>query len=103
MAAGTLASKPKSRRPSQYAGLLQSARHWIFQVDIDTTLHFPAEVAVTSSRPDIVVWSKAARILTLCELTVPWEDHVEKAYEKKKEKYQDLIDTCKERRYQFYC
>ena len=63
---------------------------------IDTFLNFPAEVAVTSLRPDIVLWSKTTMTVMLCELMVPSEDHDEKAYERKKEKYQYLIDTHKE-------
>ena len=62
MTVGILNSKLKLRKPSQYAGLLQSARDWIFQVDPNTALHFPAEVAVTGLRPDIVVWSKATKL-----------------------------------------
>ena len=55
VAAGTVISQLKLRQPSQYAGLLQSAGNGIFQMDLDTVLHFPVEMAVTSLRPDIVV------------------------------------------------
>ena len=102
MAAGTVISKPKSRKITQYASLLESAREWIFQVYLDTALHFPTEVAVTSARQYIVLWSKTTKTMVLGELTMYWEDHIEKAYERKKEKYKDLIDTCKERGYQSY-
>ena len=72
-------------------------------MDPDTALLFPAEVAVTSLRPDIVVWSQGTKTVILCEFTFPWEDHSEEAYERKKEKCQDLIGICKERGYQPYC
>ena len=65
--------------------MIQSARDWIFQVDLYTALHFPAEVDVISLRLDIVVWSKATKTVLLCELKVPWEDHAKKAYERKQE------------------
>ena len=77
VAAGTVISKLKLRKPSLYAWLLQSARDWIFQVDLDTGLHFPAEVAVTSLRKDINLWSKASKTVILCELAFPWEGHAE--------------------------
>ena len=97
VAGGTVTAKQKSRK---YAGLLQSTRDWILKVDVDTVLHLPAEVAVTSLRPNTVVWLKATKTVILCKLKVPWEDHVEETYERKKEKYQVLTDTCKERGYQ---
>ena len=40
--------------------------------------------------------------MIICELQVPWEDHVEDTYERKKKKYQELIDICKEKGYQSY-
>ena len=103
MATEAIISNLKLRKPSQYVRLPQSARHWIFQEGLDTTLHFPAKVAVTGLRPDIVVWSKATKTVILCELTNPQEEHAEEAHNRKNGKYQDLIDTCKERGYQSYC
>ena len=41
--------------------------------------------------------------MILSKLTVLWEGHTEEGYERKRGKYQDLIDTCKERGYQSYC
>ena len=88
--AGLVISKLKLRKPSQHASCY-NLLDWIFQVDFDTALHFLVEVAVTSMRPDIVLWFKATKTVIFCEL----KDYAEKAYERKKEKFQNLTDTCK--------
>lgn len=41
------------------------------------------QVVQTQLRPDMVLWSEEARKLILIELTVPWEDGCEEAYERK--------------------
>ncbi len=45
-------------------------------------------------RPDLVIWSRAGRVVIIAELTVPWEDNVEERHEFKKMKYQDLTSDC---------
>lgn len=44
-------------------------------------------------RPDML-WSVPARVVILVELTVPWEEEMEAAYERKKERYADLVAAC---------
>ncbi len=66
------------------------------RADLRKKLVFPEEVAHTTLRPDIVLWSKAAKQVILVELTVPWEERIEEAYELKKAKYQDLADGGRE-------
>ena len=65
--------------------------------DLQTQLVFPPEIAVRRLRPDIVMWSRSTRNLIIIELTVPWEERMEEANERKREKYQDLVDECKEK------
>lgn len=60
------------------------------EVDLDKKLVFPPEIVATTLRPDMVLWSKAAKLAYVMELTVPWEEGVEEAYERKKTKYSDL-------------
>ena len=67
------------------------------RVDLGSQLKFPEEVAHTTLRPDIVIWSKCPKRMVLVELTVPWEERVEEAYKLKKTKYQDLAETCRVR------
>ncbi|KAK0151659.1 hypothetical protein N1851_007037 [Merluccius polli] len=38
----------------------------------------------------MVLWSPTTKLAYVVELTVPWEDGVEEAYERKKNKYSDL-------------
>ena len=70
--------------------ILQSARDWRMEVDLDKKLIFPPEIVATTLRPDMVLWSMAAKLAYVVELTVPWEEGVEEAYERKKTKYSDL-------------
>ncbi|XP_052777991.1 uncharacterized protein LOC128215335 [Mya arenaria] len=66
-------------------------------VDLGKKLKFPEEVAHTNLRPDIVLWSRSPKLVVLVELTVPWEERCEEAYELKTGKYHDLVDTYRER------
>lgn len=59
-------------------------------VDLDQRLCFPVEIATTSLRPDLVLWSSSLRSAFIVELTVPWEDAVMEAYEQKSLKYSEL-------------
>ena len=61
--------------------------------DLERTLQFPSDVTLTRLRPDVVILSRAARIVIMDELTVPWEDIVEGVHERKKEKYEELVSS----------
>ncbi len=63
-------------------------------MDLDRQLKFPPEIAVISSRPDIVLWSAGTKQIIMLELTVPWEERIEEAYERKMAKYQLLVEAC---------
>ena len=71
--------------------------------DLQTQLVFPPEITVTRLRPDIVMWSRSTRNLFIIELTVTWEERMEEANERKREKYQDLVDECKEKGWKTWC
>lgn len=86
---------PKRRKKS----LLQAAQSWEMRVDLGRKLVFP-QVVQTSLRPDMVLWSEEARKIILIELTVPWEDGCEEAYERKATKYQDLVEQCRAKGWQ---
>ncbi|KAI8513308.1 hypothetical protein Bbelb_099470 [Branchiostoma belcheri] len=73
------------------------------QVDLDRKLNFPEEVVATNLRPDMVLWSKQAKKVTMIELTVPWEERVEEAHERKALKYQDLVQSCKDKGWRAMC
>ncbi|XDV39419.1 hypothetical protein PO909_008669 [Leuciscus waleckii] len=76
--------------------LLSPGGNWELRVDLDHQLKFPQQIDVTSLQPDIVLWSAIARTVIMVELTVPWEDGLDSAFERKKEKYADLSAACTE-------
>lgn len=55
------------------------------------------EIATTNPRPDLVLWSPSNRSVYIIELTVPWEDNVGEAYERKKLRYAELAADAKQR------
>ena len=84
----------KTQKPTK-ASILDGSRDWKMEVDLDRRLVFP-NVVQTTLRPDIVLWSETAKKLVTIELTVPWEARCEEAYERKKAKYTELVDLCKQ-------
>ncbi len=60
------------------------ARDWKMKVGLDQKLTFPSEIATTTLRPGLVLWFNSCQLAYIIELTVPWEDAVEEAYERKK-------------------
>ena len=76
--------------------ILQQASDWTLQADLDKKLQF-THIVLTSLRPDIVTQSTATKRLVIVELTVPWEERCQSAYELKKAKYNDLHTLFKER------
>ncbi|XP_078613160.1 uncharacterized protein LOC144882913 [Branchiostoma floridae x Branchiostoma japonicum] len=87
------------RAPDEGLGSLPSAGDWVLQVDLDRKLVFPEEIAVTNQRPDAVIWSAKTRQVVMIELTVPWEDRMEEAFERKAERYSDLKQTCSKKKW----
>ncbi|XP_053389443.1 uncharacterized protein LOC128552430 [Mercenaria mercenaria] len=85
----------KKTTTTSTSGLLDEARSWEVRVDLGRKLVFP-DIIQTNLRPDIVLWSQSPKKVILVELTVPWEERTEEAYERKSAKYQDLADACNE-------
>ncbi|MGH0144990.1 UNVERIFIED_CONTAM: hypothetical protein FKN15_057550 [Acipenser sinensis] len=65
--------------------------------DVGQRLVFPPEIATTNLQPGIVLWSGSARLVHLVVLTVPWEDAVDEAYERKKLQYTQLAAEAERR------
>ena len=78
-------------------GILATARDWDLQVDLRRQLRFHTEIAITRLRPDILLRSKTTTQFVLLELTVPWEERIEEANERKTAKYQPLVEECQQR------
>ncbi|XP_065928284.1 uncharacterized protein [Magallana gigas] len=81
----------KVKKPSEQKSILDSATLWEMQVDLVRRLVRP-DVVNNNLRPDIVLWSHEGKEIIMVELTVPWEERCEVAYQRKKIKYQDLAD-----------
>jgi hypothetical protein len=82
--------------PQKSSSILDGTTGWNMLVDLDSKLVFP-RIVQTNLRPDIVLWSNTGKRLIVIELTVPWETRCEEAYERKKAKYTELLDECKQR------
>ncbi|XP_019642873.1 PREDICTED: uncharacterized protein LOC109484090 [Branchiostoma belcheri] len=86
-------------RSREVGNILEKAKTWELRVDLGRKLQFP-KVVQTKLRPDAVLWAEAEKKIVLVELTVPWEERCEEAYERKKNKYQELIDECRSKGWQ---
>ena len=73
------------------------------RVDLRTRLQFPEEIVHTTLRPDIVIWSTATKQVIMIELTIPWEERIEAAYERKKIKYDELRADCENKGWKAWC
>ena len=58
--------------------------------DIEHHFIFPTEIALTTQHPDIVIWSVKLKKGFVIELTVPFEENFDWAYQHMLEKYEDL-------------
>jgi len=89
-------SRPTTRRDNTAFGLLCCANDWKLLVDYtDKPIIFPPNITATDQRPDIVIWSDTVKSAILIELTVPCEDNIVDAEFRKKNKYGDLVESCR--------
>ena len=54
----------------------------------------------TQKKPDIVVWCEQERIVHIVELTIPHEDNIATAHERKETRYRKLVEECEEAEWQ---
>lgn len=83
--------------------MLASARDWQLRVDLGNQLNIPVQITTSSLRPDLLVWSTVSRQVIMLELTVPWEENLEEAFERKLEKYQELVERCRANKWRTTC
>ncbi|CAH1264057.1 Hypp2833 [Branchiostoma lanceolatum] len=79
---------------SKPTGGILNKGQWKMSVDLDTRLCFPRHICETTLRPDLVLWSEEAKAVIIVELTVPWEENIQAAFERKKLKYLNLKEQC---------
>ena len=90
-------AKPTKRPPRKALlsnSLLEGASDWVFLFDLEESLVFPPEIALTTLRPDAVIYSRKLKSVILFELTVPTEDRVSIAESIKTSRYKGLISEC---------
>ena len=97
------AGQKANHQPKSSGGLLATARDWQLQVDLGRQLKIPANIATTSLRPDMVLTSESTKQVVLLELTVPWEDRIEEANERKRAKYSELTAECRSNGWKARC
>ncbi len=61
-------------------------------VNLERQLKIPTHITQSKLRPDIILVSEATKQLILLELTVPLEESMEEAQERKRKKYQELVE-----------
>ena len=92
--------------PSAYkinSCLLSTTQDWQWRVDIGNRLNVPEQIAAITLRPNLILWSTEKRQVLLIELTVPWEENIDVACERKLEKYQKLVEQCKVNKWRTAC
>ncbi|XP_033758242.1 uncharacterized protein LOC117340592 [Pecten maximus] len=97
------AGEQTTRSTVEGSGLLGTAGEWQMRADLKGRMQFPQEIAVTNQRPDIVLWSTSIKQAVLVELTMPWEERIEEAHERKRNKYQDLVADCQQQEWKMWC
>ena len=93
----------KSSRTTSTNGVLSTANDWNLIADVHQRSKSPQDITSTALRPDTVLYSKATKQVIMVGLTVPWEERMEEAYERKRAKYQYLVGECQQRGWRPWC
>lgn len=96
--AGAAPIKNKRKVPIPRRSLLGTATDWKLLMDLrHDTYMFPPHIYATSERPDILLYSDAARTVIWGELTCPAEEGYKEANLRKQAKYSPLAEKIRER------
>ena len=85
-----------SSKKKPHVGILHESSDWKLSVDIDSSLVFPSFIAITASRPDIVMYSVLKKTVILIELTSPCEENFEDHHFDKIARYEALCVSIRE-------
>ena len=83
--------------------LLSTVRDWQLRVGIRKRSKVPEQIAATTLRPDLILLSTVTWQVVLMELTVPWEENIDMAFERKLEKCQVLVEQCRSSQWRTAC
>ena len=75
-------------------GILSEAKDWRVISDLEGQLSFPAEIAKTRLRPDLIIYSTSLKRVVWWELTCPSEERISESHELKLDRYSALKVEC---------
>ena len=78
------------------SSILDKAKDWNMQIDLQERVRIPEIITSTSMRPDIILTSEETRQMIMIELTVPTEDRIEISGELKRTKYTPIVEKGKQ-------
>ena len=91
------------RKRREKTNLLSSTDDWQLIVDLETQLKFPRHIdTVTSLRLDLILHSDNTKQCIIWELTVSWEEYITLANERKRSKYQGLVEQCQQKSWKIH-
>ena len=79
-----------SSNKKPHVGILHESSDWKLSVGLDASLVFPFFHCITSSRPDILIYSVLKKTVILIELTSPCEENFEDRHFDKIARYEAL-------------
>ena len=82
--------KRKTAPRKGFLGILHSASDWNLEFDLDGMLVVPVFLAVSTLRPDILLFSRSTKKVIITELTCPCEENMSQRHEEKSQKYYPL-------------
>ena len=86
--------KVPDRKKTDETMVRQSGVKWEVAADLKgCERFFPIP---TTKKPDLVIWNEEEKEVHLVELTVPHEDNISSAYERKDSRYEALVGECEE-------
>ena len=75
--------KSKTAPSKGFLGILHSASDWNLEFDLDGILVVPVFLAVSTLRPDILLFSRSTKKVIIIEQTRPCEENMSQWHEEK--------------------
>lgn len=67
---------------------------YVIECDLPGNVYrFIRDNSASLLRPDIVIFNRSNKKMFMCELTIPFEEGIENAHERKTEKYEELVGS----------
>lgn len=86
--------KVPDRKKANESSVRPSLGRWEVAADLQgSERFFPIP---TTKKPDLVIWCEEEKEVHIVELTVPYEDNISSAHERKEKRYEALVEDCVE-------